>query len=290
MAGGGAWRNLAIASRPAEQLGGLQSPALASAGPGCYAGPVSEVRPPVRLTAKPTPQDIRMNRILLATAGLAFAAWSFLGTGMAAEKAVQLPPPAQDARSTAATETAVFAGGCFWGVQAVFQHTQGVLNAVSGYAGGDKGTAKYDLIGSGRTGHAESVEVTYDPKLVSYGTLLRIYFSVAHDPTTLNRQGPDRGTQYRSALFVRDAQQKDVAEKYIAQLTAAKAFPSPIVTQVTPLVAFYPAEAYHQDYATLHPTQPYIATFDLPKIANLKATLPQLYREQPVLVAGQARS
>ncbi|RYY85659.1 MAG: peptide-methionine (S)-S-oxide reductase, partial [Comamonadaceae bacterium] len=139
-----------------------------------------------------------MQKILLAVAGIAFAAWSFLGTaGMAAEQAVPLPPPAQDLRSTATLEKAVFAGGCFWGVQAVFQHTQGVLNAVSGYAGGDKATANYQAIGSGRTGHAESVEVTYDPRVVSYGTLLRIYFSVAHDPTTLNRQGPDTGTQYR---------------------------------------------------------------------------------------------
>jgi peptide-methionine (S)-S-oxide reductase len=230
-----------------------------------------------------------MNRILIAAAALAFACWTFLGTGIAAEKAVKLPAPAQDVSSTAATETAVFAGGCFWGVQAVFQHTQGVLSAVSGYAGGDKGTARYELIGSGRTGHAESVEITYDPKRVSFGTLLQIYFSVAHDPTTLNRQGPDSGTQYRSAVFYRDAQQKLVSERYIAQLDAAKVFPAKIVTQVTPLAAFHPAEAYHQDYATLHPDSPYIAAFDLPKIANLKATMPQVYRDKPVLVAGQHR-
>jgi peptide-methionine (S)-S-oxide reductase len=229
-----------------------------------------------------------MNRILIAAA-LALACWSFLGTGIAGEKAVKLPPPAQDVSSTAATETAVFAGGCFWGVQAVFQHTQGVLSAVSGYAGGDKSTAHYEVVGSGRTGHAESVEITYDPKRVSFGTLLQIYFSVAHDPTTLNRQGPDSGTQYRSAVFYRDAQQKLVTERYIAQLDAAKVFPAKIVTQVTPLAAFYPAEAYHQDYATLHPDSPYIATFDLPKIANLKATMPQIYREKPVLMAGQVK-
>ena len=229
-----------------------------------------------------------MNRIAIAAA-LAVAGWSFTGTGLAAERAVQLPPPAQDVRGTAATETAVFAGGCFWGVQAVFQHTAGVLNAVSGYAGGDQGTAHYELVGSGRTGHAESVQVTYDPKQVSFGTLLRIQFSVAHDPTTLNRQGPDSGPQDRSAVFYRDAQQKRVTESYIAQLDAAKVFPAKIVTQVAPLTGFYPAEGYHQDYATRHPDSPYIALFDLPKIANLKATLPQLYREVPVLVSAQSR-
>jgi peptide-methionine (S)-S-oxide reductase len=164
-----------------------------------------------------------------------------------------------------------------------------VLNAVSGYAGGEQATAHYQVVGSGRTGHAESVEVTYDPKQVSFGTLLQVYFSVAHDPTTLNRQGPDAGTQYRSAVFYRNADQKRVAESYIAQLDAAKVFPAKIVTQVTPLTGFYPAEAYHQDYATLHPGSPYIATFDLPKIANLKATMPQLYRDKPVLVSAQAK-
>jgi peptide-methionine (S)-S-oxide reductase len=229
-----------------------------------------------------------MNRILMTAAALALAGCGFVASGIAAEKAVPLPPPALDLPASAATETAVFAGGCFWGVQGVFQHTKGVLNAVSGYAGGDKSTAHYEMVGSGRTGHAESVQVTYDPKQVSYGTLLRIYFSVAHDPTTLNRQGPDSGPQYRSAVFYRDAQQKRVAESYIAQLDAAKVFPARIVTQLTPLAGFYPAEAYHQDYATLHPDSPYIATFDLPKIANLKATLPSLYRDKPVLVA-QAR-
>jgi peptide-methionine (S)-S-oxide reductase len=231
-----------------------------------------------------------MNRILIAIAALAIAAWSLVGTpGLAAEKAVQLPPPAADVRSTASTATAVFAGGCFWGVQGVFQHTAGVLNAVSGYAGGDQGSAHYEQVGSGRTGHAEAVEITYDPRQVSFGTLLQIYFSVAHDPTTLNRQGPDSGSQYRSAVFYRDAEQKRVTEAYIAQLEAAKVFPARIVTQVTALPAFYPAEAYHQDYATLHPNSPYIARFDLPKIANLKATLPRLYREQPVLVSSQPK-
>jgi peptide-methionine (S)-S-oxide reductase len=232
-----------------------------------------------------------MNDFILVGAAMAVAAWLFLGTGFAAEKAVNLPPPAQDMpAAAAATETAVFAGGCFWGVQAVFQHTRGVLNAVSGYAGGEKATAKYELIGSGRTGHAESVQVTYDPKQISYGKLLQIYFSVAHDPTQLNRQGPDSGPQYRSAVFYKDAVQKQVTESYIAQLDAAKVFPSKIVTQVVPLTAFYAAEAYHQDYATLNPNQPYIATFDRPKIENLKAMMPQVFREQPVLVSQQPKA
>ena len=230
---------------------------------------------------------------VFAAGAVALAAYTFIGGGlgisMAEEKAVKLPMPAVDSPApTAARETAVFAGGCFWGVQGVFQHTKGVLNAVSGYAGGDKSTATYDMIGSGRTGHAESVQITYDPKQITYGKLLQIYFSVAHDPTTLNRQGPDSGTQYRSAIFYADAGQKQVAEKYIAQLDAAKVFPAKIVTQLTPLaapLAFYPAEAYHQDYATLHPTQPYIARFDLPKISNLKTTMPDLYLDKPVLVS-----
>jgi peptide-methionine (S)-S-oxide reductase len=215
---------------------------------------------------------------MFATAGMYF------GTTSAAERAVKLPPPAFDA--PVATQTAVFAGGCFWGVQGVFQHTQGVLNAVSGYAGGQKDTASYEMVGSGRTGHAESVQVTFDPKRVSYGKLLQIYFSIAHDPTQLNRQGPDAGTQYRSAIFYADPAQKQVAERYIAQLDAAHAFPAKIVTQVAPLNGFFAAEGYHQDYATLHPDSPYIATFDLPKIANLKSTMPEVWREQPVLVAA----
>ena len=236
----------------------------------------------------------RNSLFLMVGGAIALSAWVYTGGGMgvsaAAEKAFQLPAPALDtpAANQAGRETAVFAGGCFWGVQGVFQHTQGVLNAVSGYAGGDKSTASYDMIGSGRTGHAESVQITYDPKQISYGKLLQIYFSIAHDPTSLNRQGPDRGTQYRSAIFTHDAEQKKVAEKYIAQLDAAKVFPDKIVTQLTALatpLAFYPAEALHQDYATLHPTQPYIARFDLPKIANLKSMMPALYRDKPVLVS-----
>jgi peptide-methionine (S)-S-oxide reductase len=208
----------------------------------------------------------------------------------AAESAVKIAPPAIDTTAAAAgTQTAVFAGGCFWGVQGVFQRVKGVVQAVSGYAGGAKETAQYEMVGSGLTGHAESVKITYDPKQVSYGTLLQIYFSVAHDPTQLNRQDPDSGTQYRSAVFYADPAQKETAEKYIAQLDAAKAYPKKIVTQVVPLTAFYPAEAYHQDYLTLHPDSGYIARFDLPKIANLKATFPQQFRAEPALVMARAK-
>ena len=232
-----------------------------------------------------------VRKLLLTTGAIALAGFAYLGgvvgLNAAEEKAVKLPAPAMDTPATtqAGSDTAVFAGGCFWGVQAVFQHTRGVLNAVSGYAGGDKASASYSLIGTGRTGHAESVQISYDPKQISYGKLLQIYFSVAHDPTTLNYQGPDHGTQYRSAIFYQNASQKQVAERYMAQLDAAKVFPGKIVTQLTPLTAFYPAEAYHQDYATLNPNQPYIARFDRPKIANLKALMPELYRDKPVLVS-----
>jgi peptide-methionine (S)-S-oxide reductase len=229
----------------------------------------------------------RVRNKLLAIAGvLAVAVGAWLASASAAERAVKVPPPAFDPAVAAQQETAVFAGGCFWGVQAVFQHTKGVLDAVSGYAGGQKDTAKYEIVSSGRTGHAESVQVTYDPKQISYGKLLQVFFSVAHDPTELNYQGPDHGTQYRSAIFYRDANQKQVAERYIAQLEAAHAFPGKIVTQLTPLTGFYAAEDYHQDYATLHPDSGYIATFDLPKIGNLKTVMPQVYRDQPVLVAS----
>jgi peptide-methionine (S)-S-oxide reductase len=233
-----------------------------------------------------------VNSKLLALAAVAaLAAGLWLAPGIAAERAVKLPPPAVDLQPAGpgAVQSAVFAGGCFWGVQAVFQHTQGVLSAVSGYAGGPAAAAHYGMVGSGITGHAESVKVSWDPSRITYGKLLQIYFSVAHDPTQLNRQGPDTGPQYRSAIFFANADQQDVAQRYIAQLDAAKLFPHKIVTQLAPLNGFYPAEDYHQDYATLHPDSPYIATFDLPKIANLKKTLPEWYREQPVLV-GRARS
>ena len=207
----------------------------------------------------------------------------------AAEAALKVPPLAGDTPgdAKAASETAVFAGGCFWGVQGVFQHTKGVLSAVSGYAGGSPTTAHYEMVGSGLTGHAEAVQVSFDPKQVSYAQLLQIFFSVVHDPTQLNRQGPDHGTQYRSALFTTDTTQKQTVERYIAQLDAAKVFPAKIVTQVVPLTGFYPAEGYHQDYATLHPESGYIATFDLPKIANLQRLFAAQYRADPVLVAGR---
>jgi peptide-methionine (S)-S-oxide reductase len=181
---------------------------------------------------------------------------------------------------------AVFAGGCFWGVQAVFQHTLGVTSAVSGYAGGRPASPSYEQVSSGRTGHAESVEITFDPRQISFRRLLQIYFSVAHDPTQLNRQDPDAGTQYRSEIFATsEAQQRD-AEATIAELDKAQVFPRPIVTKVETLRAFYPAEPYHQDYATLHPDSLYIAVYDLPKIAKLKKLYPEVYREQAVLVGG----
>ena len=190
-----------------------------------------------------------------------------------------LPAPALDiaASSVKAPQTAVFAGGCFWGVEAVYRHVKGVKSAVSGYAGGSALTASYMVVGTGTTGHAESVQVTYDPAQVSYGDLLRIFFSVAHDPTQLNRQGPDHGTQYRSAIFVTSEEQKRVAQAYIEQLGQAKVFDRPIVTEVTMLPGFYPAEAYHQNYLALHPTEPYIVFNDLPKLAALKQQFPDRY-------------
>ena len=204
----------------------------------------------------------------------------------AAETAVKIPAPASEpAASTSPSETVVLAGGCFWGVQGVFQHLKGVEQAVSGYAGGAKAKPSYEDVSTGETGHAESVEVTFDPRVVSFGTILRVYFSVAHNPTELNRQGPDEGTQYRSEIFFTSEAQMQIATAYIAQLNAAKVFPGPIVTRLAPLAGFYPAEGYHQNYATLHPDQPYIAFNDLPKIANLNRLFPDLYRAKPKLVA-----
>ena len=196
-----------------------------------------------------------------------------------AAAASPLPAPAQDvpAASVKRPHTAVFAGGCFWGVEAVFRHVKGVTKAVSGYAGGNARTADYERVSTGSTGHAESVEVTYDPTQISYGELLRIFFSVAHDPTQLNRQGPDYGTQYRSAIFFVTDDQKRVAQAYVEQLGQAKVYPNAIVTQVVALPAFYPAEAYHQNYLALHPTQPYIVYNDLPKLAQLKQQFPDRY-------------
>ena len=218
----------------------------------------------------------------LAAAGLVGQCSAFSLGG--AEDAVLLPPPTLDENTQAHSETAVFAGGCFWGVQGVFQHVKGVKNAVSGYAGGAADTAQYERVSEGDTGHAESVEVTFDPAQVSYGTLLQIYFSVAHNPTELNRQGPDHGTQYRSAIFVQNSEQQRVAQAYIAQLGAAKSFDQPIVTRLESYNGFYPAEEEHQDFLTEHPTYPYIVINDLPKVAQLKQLYPQRYQEKPVLV------
>jgi peptide-methionine (S)-S-oxide reductase len=206
---------------------------------------------------------------------------------LAAEDAVIIPAPATDMKPSDGIQTVVVAGGCFWGVQGVFQHTAGIVNAVSGYAGGSKNTADYSTVSTGTTGHAESVEIKYDPHKISYGKILQIFFSVAHDPTQLNRQGPDSGTQYRSAIFTTNDEQKKVTDAYIAQLNAAKVYKKPIVTKVGPLEGFFPAEAYHQDYLTLHPNQPYIAYNDIPKVENLKKIFAENYIEKPTLVSAK---
>lgn len=204
------------------------------------------------------------------------------GSVAASEKVTNLPAPTVNAplASKPSTETTVFAGGCFWGVQGVFQHVKGVITATSGYSGGSKSTAEYETVSTGTTGHAESVQVTWDPSKLTYGQLLQVFFSVATDPTELNYQGTDEGTQYRSVIFYANDDQKRIADAYIAQLGEAKVYKHKIVTQVVPFKAFYPAEGYHQNYATLHPDNPYIAHFDLPKIENLQQMFPQLYRPQ----------
>jgi peptide-methionine (S)-S-oxide reductase len=227
--------------------------------------------------------------VLMAGLVLAVLGLFWRVSGQAADSAAVIPAPALDTPASGA-QTIVLAGGCFWGVQLVYQHLKGVSSAVSGYAGGSKDTASYEVVSSGRTGHAESVEVSFDPRQVSLGRILQIFFSVAHDPTQLNRQGPDTGTQYRSAIFYRDEPQKKIAEAYIAQLDKANAFGRKIVTQVAPLAGFYPAEAYHQDYATIHPSMPYIAINDLPKAENLKRLYAESYRDRPVLVSEAIRS
>jgi peptide-methionine (S)-S-oxide reductase len=202
------------------------------------------------------------------------------------EQAVRIDPPAVDAAPASELQTAVIAGGCFWGIQAVYQHTKGVTRAISGYAGGDKKDADYDRVSSGRTGHAEAVEITFDPRVVSYGKILQIFFSVAHNPTELNYQGPDHGPQYRTEIFPQSDEQAKIAKAYVAQLDAAKSFPKPIVTRTgTMKAAFYPAEKYHQDYATLHPGNPYIVVNDAPKVENLKRMFADAFRDKPVLVA-----
>src|ERR1700756_2454997 len=203
----------------------------------------------------------------------------------ASSSEVKLPNPAADEPLSKAkgTQTVVLAGGCFWGIQAVFEHVKGVSSATAGYSGGSASTAQYETVSTGRTGHAESVKVVYDPSQISFGQILRVFFSVAHDPTELNRQGPDEGTQYRSSIFYADATQQKIATAYIEQLQQAHTFKRPVVTRVDPLKGFYPAEGYHQDYLVHNPHQPYIVYNDLPKIENLKRVFPEIYRDQPVL-------
>ncbi|MBS0522573.1 MAG: peptide-methionine (S)-S-oxide reductase MsrA [Proteobacteria bacterium] len=225
-----------------------------------------------------------MKTSLILTGLAALAVLAFIWP-ISAEPAHEIPAPAVDAPASAGLQTLVLAGGCFWGVQGVFQHVAGVTSAVSGYAGGEQSTAHYEMVGGGRTGHAESVKITYDPGKISLGKLLQIYFSVAHDPTELNRQGPDVGTQYRSTIFAMDDEQARVAQAYIDQLDAAKSFGRKIVTTIERGRTFYPAEGYHQDYLTLHPHQPYIVFNDLPKIENLKRMFPAIYRAEPSLVS-----
>jgi len=212
-------------------------------------------------------------------ASLALVIGATLACGPLMAVGSPVPPPAVDAAlaATPGRAVAVLAGGCFWGVQAVFQHTRGVIQATSGYAGGSAENAQYDVVSSGTTGHAESVQITYDPSVVTYGQLLRVFFSVAHDPTQLNQQGSDVGPQYRSHIFTADADQARIARAYVQQLDSAKAFSRPIVTMISPLTKFYEAEAYHQDYATLHPDDLYIRLNDAPKVENLRRSLPDLY-------------
>ncbi len=229
--------------------------------------------------------------LAIVGAGLIAMAGLHVSMGVAAEAAFKIPAAAADDTANATgPQTAVFAGGCFWGVQGVFQRVDGVVQAVSGYAGGSRQSAQYEVVSSGTTGHAEAVKITYDPKKVSYAKLLEIYFSVAHDPTQLNRQEPDTGPQYRSAVFFADPAQKQTVERYVAQLDAAKVYAKKIVTQIAPLAEFYPAEPYHQDYLTLHPESGYIARFDMPKIVNLKAMFPQQYRAEPALVNARTQA
>ncbi|MEO6801496.1 MAG: peptide-methionine (S)-S-oxide reductase MsrA [Rhodanobacter sp.] len=203
-----------------------------------------------------------------------------------AREVSRLPVPTVDANAPTPghTQVAVFAGGCFWGIEAVFEHVKGVRNVTAGYSGGSAATAHYEMVGTGSTGHAESVKVEFDPSQVSYGTLLQVFFSVALNPTELNRQGPDSGTQYRSVIFYGDAEQKKIASDYIVQLTKAKAFAAPIVTQVVPLKAFYPAEDYHQHYYDLHPDNPYIVYNDRPKVDHLRGLFPQRYQAEQQFV------
>jgi peptide-methionine (S)-S-oxide reductase len=229
----------------------------------------------------------RPTLFLIIAAVLGLAALRPWATSSASEDAVVIPAPVVDEqRGPQVSEVAVLAGGCFWGVQGVFQHVAGVTRAVSGYAGGEADTAHYDIVSSGTTGHAESVQITFDPTKVSYGRILQIYFSVAHDPTQLNYQGPDMGTQYRSTIFPTTEEQARVAKAYVAQLDQAHVYRDPVVTTIEPGRTFYPAEDYHQDFLSLNPNHPYIAINDLPKVENLKRMFPKVYRDDPVLVTA----
>jgi peptide-methionine (S)-S-oxide reductase len=236
----------------------------------------------------PLTKNRRLTRWLwapLAVIAVALFAWH---SSFAQEEPVKIPAPRNDVALAAQSSeaTAVLAGGCFWGMQGVFEHVKGVKQVLSGYSGGTVVNPGYEQVSSGSTGHAESIQIKYDPSQVSYGTLLQVYFSVAHNPTELNYQGPDEGTQYRSAIFYSSDEQKQVAQAYIAQLNAANAFPSKIVTETTAFTAFYPAEDYHQDYLIHHPDSMYITFNDLPKIDNLKQMFPELYRDKPVMVSS----
>ena len=235
------------------------------------------------------PASLARLRLFALTGVLLVAAAGLAASKQAGEEAHSIPAPTLDEQTKPepGEQVAVLGGGCFWGVQGVFQHVKGVTNAVSGYAGGAEQTARYQLVGSGTTGHAEAVSITYDPSKISYGRLLQIYFSVAHNPTELNRQGPDIGTQYRSAIFPTDAEQAKIAKAYIAELNKARVFDAAIVTKIEPDQAFYPAEDYHQDFMVLNPAYPYIVVHDRPKVESLKRLFPEAYRAEPALVSAQ---
>lgn len=240
---------------------------------------------------KPAKAGASWRKGLLAAGALGAALLLGQNLAFSSEAAKVVPAPVSDEQVAAGdhSETAVFAGGCFWGVQGVFQHVRGVSNVVSGYAGGSRDTAQYERVSEGDTGHAESVQITYDPTQVTYGKLLQIFFSVAHDPTELNRQGPDSGTQYRSAVFPANDMQRKVAQAYVAQIDHAKVFSNAVATKVETLRGFYPAESYHQNFLTRNPSYPYIVVNDLPKIDDLKRLFPDMYRGQPVLAKADAR-
>ena len=225
--------------------------------------------------------------LILVALALVILAVSLRGVASQAENAKVVPLPAVDEPpGTRSSEIAVLAGGCFWGVQGVYQHLKGVTSAVSGYAGGEQSTADYERVSTGGTGHAEAVQITFDPRVITYGRILQVFFSVVHDPTQLNRQGPDVGTQYRSAIFPMNPEQGNVAKAFIAQLNQARTFDAAIVTKIEPSRSFYRAEAYHQDFLERNPTHPYIVMNDLPKIDNLKRIFPNLYNPKPVLVGS----